>query len=197
MFTQTDLQTIVPVVREVVRADCGRSDTCILTTRVLIGVLARRSIPAQAVAMQIATYNPMAARYVREHGFPNDAAAVAALDAAGGYIGIAGSGEAPQRKGRWDGHLVAFVNACWLVDATLDQMSRPQRNVHFEPLVASVPRRAIRKRVGIRLFVGQCMVEYEPLDDRRWESSVDWTDPHIEQIVDEIDAYLKAPRKPA
>jgi hypothetical protein len=106
---------------------------CILASHVIHGALERLGYRSEVVAVEVNAANPAATRYAMSGcAGPQPADAFT--------IGVAGTDRATDD--RWDGHAVVLASARtdgrtrrWLLDATIEQASRPARNLHLMPLI--------------------------------------------------------------
>lgn len=151
----------------------GRTDTCVLTTRILLDILRERGFHGAPLPMSVAAYNDIGTTWLETHGSPRHHDHFEELRAAGGWIVTCGFGHEPEGPG-WAGHLVCAVDDV-LIDATLDQFSRPERGINLAPLVERAPRSLLMGRSSAELNVGRNRVVYEPCADRTYLRSLDWT----------------------
>jgi hypothetical protein len=111
-----------------------RPDSCIATTRVVIEALRYFGVTARPWAVDLQIYNAAAwaarAGDVPAADWPDDAWTIGIAPA-----GYAASGATDQNN---VGHVVA-VTAGRLVDASIDQASRPAKGLTLTPVVAALP----------------------------------------------------------
>lgn len=86
------------------------------------------------------------------------------------------------------GHLAALVDNKFLVDASLDQASRPQYDLHMPPvLVSEVPRDFRRGKKGTRHFIenakGDVVIYEHQLENKFYLISKDWTEESRRRIA--------------
>lgn len=110
-----------------------RPDTCILTTKLLLELLREHDIPALPLAAGAILLNAPMARLVQERGWPGHASVTQGWQRAfGAYsIGIGYHAEAGLATGptRYDHHVLCYVPGLGLLDASLDQASRPEHGI--------------------------------------------------------------------
>jgi hypothetical protein len=102
-------------------------NSCILTTRVGLGVLERYGVKARAQAVTAVAFNregwELASQNVPPSEWPDSAWAV----------GTEGTGKTDPETNAWDGHLVLVVRnpnrTRTLIDLTADQLDRPARGL--------------------------------------------------------------------
>ena len=158
---------IVTAVREAVLGEY-RQDSCIAATRVTIEVCRYFGIAARPEPVRVSAWTP-AAWANREAlagvplgQWPPDAWAV----------GITGGEHKP---GRWNGHLVAVAGE-WLLDASLDQLSRPARGLTLRAAAFTLPDgwdRTEPDTMHIAESSG-AVILYAPLGDDAWRRSPNW-----------------------
>lgn len=124
---QTRLKLIVNVVRQEVLRGWQR-DSCIASSRVLSEVLRYFGYTSEPFPVSVCAFNK--AGFERLNTGDHD---VANWPEEAWSVGIQGSGVS--KDNRWDGHLVLLVDGRWLVDPSLDQVSRPQRGIELHPAV--------------------------------------------------------------
>lgn len=106
---------------------------CVLASYTIRGALERLGYRAEVVAVEFNAANPAAVRYAMS-------GCTGPLPADAFTIGVAGT-DTVMADG-WDGHAVVLASARtdgrtrrWLLDATLEQASRPTKNLHLMPLI--------------------------------------------------------------
>jgi len=113
-------------------------DSCIETSRIVHLLLKDLGLASQVVPVEARIANEAAARFIVE----GDIQAIRERRN-GSYIVIVGA-PGPAAPGRWAGHLAVHCEGV-LIDASLDQASRPQHGIHIpEPWVVRVPRDFLR-----------------------------------------------------
>lgn len=121
-----DLDRIVAVVREEVLKEF-HADSCIASVKILSEVLDYFGHSSEPLPVIVCVFNAPAFQSLTA-GIPMEDWPEEAWS-----VGITGTGESKEK--RWDGHLVAMVDGKWLVDPSLDQASRPARNITMSPVV--------------------------------------------------------------
>ena len=166
------LSTIAKITREECRTVWG-SRTCIITTRVLIQVLEYFGQPARPQPVIVAVINQAAIDYLDQHpGTPPDEWPPQAWS-----VGVNGTGISNPATKNWDGHLVALLDDAtgehWLIDASLDQLSRPERGIELEPAVLLLNRPWDGRRESWTSPYGALIYEATPTPGD-WRHSPDW-----------------------
>jgi hypothetical protein len=158
------LHNVVAVVRNHV-LESFREDSCIASTRVLIDVLDYFGVVARPVPMRVLAFNaeayPLFTGGVGVADWPDSAWSV----------GIAASGK--HKPGRWDGHLVAFTST-HLLDASLDQMSRPARGIKLTGGAFRLPSEHDSAVLQWQRTDGVVLI-YERIEDNYWRRSGNWS----------------------
>lgn len=119
-------------------------DSCIASTKVVLGVLATFGIEAQPVVVETLAFNPAMVRRVEAEGrmpVNLDETTRWSSECGSWSVGIGMEADyAAHSPGGWPGHLVA-VSGMTLIDASLGQANRPQRGLYVPPaLVMAVTR---------------------------------------------------------
>jgi hypothetical protein len=152
------------------------ADSCVASTRVVIEVLDYFGIRAKPQPVRLRIFNPEATRLV--------AAGVELLpehkDAGAWIVEVEGTGRmtaGADGRRRWDGHLVAVaINPAGpdvAIDLSLDQASRPQRNIRLEPTSFVLPDGWRDRPFGIEQ--NGCTIAYTAIDSGNWRAG-DWTE---------------------
>lgn len=151
-------------------AGFGRG-TCILHTKLAVLQAKRDGIPARPLTCQVsvvnAAMNAIAERLGRApepHEWSDEAWG----------LGI-GYGKDPGSKG-YDGHVVLVVGEMLLLDLTLDQASRPLKDIHLRPgYFGPVPERFLRGKTTVAFTMNDSLVQYTALPkDRAFRNAPDW-----------------------
>ena len=98
--------------------------------------------------------------------------------------------------GKWNGHLVAIVGSRWLVDASIDQANRPQRNIKLpDVLVAPLVNDFVTGKMNLAIERKDGLyIEYraQPEDKESWKDTPNWTQRwQTKPVVNRIVAILK------
>jgi hypothetical protein len=142
-----------------------RIESCIATTRVIVNVCAYYGIAAHPMPVSVAAFSRAAWKLLGDgvpvSDWPREAGSVGV-----GCRRLLGKPLSTQ----WDGHLVAIAGN-YLLDGSLDQVSRPQRGLSLGPLAIGMPRdwdRVVCRADGV-------VIIYQPLDDLTWRRSNNWS----------------------
>jgi len=161
-MTALDPQHVAEVVRRHILTEY-RPDSCIASARAVIDVCGYFGIKAKPQPVRLMVWNRLGAEL---------AAAKLPVDqwpAAAWSVGIEATGD--YGNGRWDGHLVA-VTGTHLIDASLDQASRPDKGITVGPraelLPAGWPQRIVRAAPR------GAVVAWEPVEDEHYRDSPNW-----------------------
>jgi hypothetical protein len=146
-------------------------DSCICSTRILLGVAQAMGIEARPQAVHVEIRNAILVRYLDSTPSPTeDPDEIQRLKEAGAYMLRTDSEAAPVEGNAWNGHLVAVIEDSWLLDITADQFNRPRHGVTIDhPLVMpwNVDGASGRRSDDLT-------VDYYPSADLSYEDSPDW-----------------------
>lgn len=150
-----------------------RADSCIASTAIGIEVLTRLGILAEPLPVRAMVFNkPFVARIEKTGIFPQGDEIKTWTDEDGSYsLGI---GVGTQQPGKWAGHLVVLVEKAYLVDLSVDQASRPQYGMTFEPFAIKVENSFFS---GTPLVFGynDCTFRYDVIaSNLAYQASPDW-----------------------
>jgi hypothetical protein len=183
------LRAMSPVVRKTMLTKC-RPDCCVATCKILREVFAYYGYKARPFAVAVFIYNEaMQDLIARGVTFPEDLEKrVALFDEVGAW----GVGIHPEARGEPGvGHLVLGVGGK-LVDASLDQASRPERNINLPPLLSfDAPPGFFAERVKsqqIKGMVDGSLVIYKRVVNDTYRTSLNWREEHggVPELYDEI-----------
>lgn len=114
-----------------------KSDVCILSTRLILHVLASYGIPATALDCKVSVLNQ---EYLAMHEHLQDREHLTSedlqdefLERGAWHVAIGHRLNGEPDLGGYDGHVVAAVKNRWIVDATIQQAARPKKNIWTEP----------------------------------------------------------------
>lgn len=113
-------------------------------------------------------------------------------------LGIVGTGERVPETNGWDGHLVAYVDEAdsrWIVDASLDQFSRPQRGIELLPSVFSMPKPWTGDPMIFDKADGTVVVYRAMQNPGPWRRAPDWSG-HKAAAARAAGAAIRMLRKP-
>lgn len=151
-----------------------RADSCLESCRIGAMVLKEFGIAAEPRAVRTMAANPELSRHMAA-GNPMPATPEE-MDALGGWLVQIGDTGVPT-VGKWDGHLVLIARAekTWLVDLSIDQASRPHKNMILCPLAMPVPAEFLN---GVKTAVFDnatgCHLEYALVNDRSFLACPGW-----------------------
>lgn len=138
-------QALAEVARPII-LDSFSADSCIVSTRAAVEVLAAYGFTPEPVQVTALVMNRAATMAVDRWGFERASQIMSRYSAeerGGPWVVGVGFASGDDRPMRWPGHLIAAVtdgdDDTWLVDLSLDQAARPHKRLVVEPLAAQVP----------------------------------------------------------
>lgn len=165
-------------------------DSCIASTRIALDVLRHFGIETYALSVKAMLFN----RIYRDHyeaigRAPSDQEAEAWFAAGAHSIGLGYGGDG--RADRWPGHLVAIAARSYLVDLSLDQAARPQKDMEVTGHATPVTEAFLRGRgvLGIEAHDGTLITYQAVVGDKSYQASPNWTTPEsacIQRIIQEM-----------
>jgi hypothetical protein len=142
-----------------------RKQSCIATTRVIIDVCAYFGIKASPMAVSVIAFTKTA--WAQD----GDGAPVSEWPDDRYSVGIGFRSRLGHKLTKdWDGHLVAVTDK-WMLDGSLDQISRPEHSLSLCPLAIDVPPGwdgTLYRQDGV-------VITYQPLSDLTWRTSRNWS----------------------
>jgi hypothetical protein len=175
------LARLAPVVREEM-LKIAAPNCCIATVAVLCRVFRHYGFKARPLPVAVIIRNrKMVEAVAKGMAIPDDPKALRAwMEATGSWsLGIVPESaleSAMRGYAAFGGHLVCHVQDV-LVDASLDQASRPERDIVLPPFLATAARADFLE--GRKALVGKvngCEVTYRTLRTAEWRKSADWTE---------------------
>lgn len=155
-----------------------RPDSCIATTRAVVEVLHYFGQAARVQPVRVCAWNAEAAALVAAK------VTMSAWPRSAWSVGVTGTDQvAPD--GVWDGHLVA-VTTTHLVDASLDQFSRPHKGIVLDAAAFELaPDWATAGRMAMRQPAGQvlCYERMTAATGHRISSNLSAKHPDIRYVV--------------
>jgi hypothetical protein len=168
-----------------------REDSCIATTRICLDVCRALDISARPAAVTATAFNAPLVRWIREHprGTIDEMREFQRVSD-GHSVGV-GYPEGTNSQGPgWSGHLVLLAPAKspkWLLDASIDQASRPQHAMRLTPTVIDIDREFMSGKVLESYMPDGTMLWHQLIDNKQYLQSPDWTDrARRQQIVADI-----------
>ncbi|HWN96914.1 MAG TPA: hypothetical protein VNT99_17935 [Methylomirabilota bacterium] len=139
-------------------------DSCIASTRVALLVLHRFGIRAVAMPCKVKVFNPMYWKRIRE-----GVSDISKHLPGEWSVGI-GYGYGPTQPGRmaFNGHLVAVTDPSRgvMVDLSIDQISRPNKGIFFQPLAGTFD----GPQFGYETAGGTLQYDFDPTNTAYQES---------------------------
>jgi hypothetical protein len=176
-----------------------RPDSCIASTKIAIDVLSYFAIEAKPMVVRMLAYNALAWEAVSRQEQPD-------WDAGAWSLGLGFPGDPPDPT-KWDGHLVAVSKeivegqVC-ILDLSMDQASRPHKQMTMEPSVFRIPEGVdeawVQGEIPVMFESPEgCLVSYMAFpDDKSYSLSTNWADIKTRKettgvIIRAINALLK------
>jgi hypothetical protein len=175
-------EAMSPIVRPTM-LESFSPDCCIATCRVLRDVFAEYGYRAEAIPVTVQVLNGPMQALLELGPLPDDRAERIALFNKTGAWGVGIGGDKPLAPGKYCGHLVLNVHR-YLVDASIDQVSRPEHNMALPPLIAfpAPPGffAAKPKGQGVSGMIGETLIAYKRLRDDSYRTGRGWREAHTE-----------------
>lgn len=152
-------------------------DSCIATARATLEVLRRIGVDAYALPVQAVAFNRPVWQWAQEHGrFPVVGSEDYPEDGYG--IGVGVGPETPEDGQGWNGHLVVIAERKWMLDFSIDQMSRPQYGLRIsEPVIVEVGEKFLRSHgdVAAVTWTGEVVIQYATAPEKQgYKTSPNW-----------------------
>ena len=170
-WTAAPLKRMLAAVRDRVLQHY-RPDSCIATTKAIIEIV--RPADAYALHVKALVMNGPFVDLLGSGADPESPEGIAAGTESGAWAVHVGAGD--PEPGKWAGHLVAIVERKWLVDASIDQASRPEHDIHLtEPVVAKVTEAFLRGKEPLLVVVKKAFIRYDAVPgDKSYRASPNW-----------------------
>ena len=174
-----------------------RKDSCIASTRITVEVFTRLGFKTIPLPCQVQIYNSKFREiFEREKHWPTKEEMEKWITEGAWGIGI---GFGDNKEEGYLGHLVAIVENKHLIDSSIDQAERPNKEIFFPAILVTEVNRDFRRGKDKLTIVNDrgTVMLYEPkIKDGKWEASPDWTVisrhiPAIERILLEIQQELE------
>lgn len=169
--------------------------SCIASTRIAIDVLAEFGIAADALPVHAYIFNAPLWKRLEAGECPEAREIERLYEVDGSWsIGLGFGGDMGENK--WPGHLVALVRRPQvIVDLSLDQASRPERQIHLAPIVAPADQSFLAGAGQLVGSVNDTVIAYETIEEHGYLGSPDWKERErhrrvVPEIVERIRARL-------
>lgn len=153
-----------------------RADSCIASTRIGLDVLDHFGILAEPLPVSVTIFNPvMVEKYDEGMTLPQSKQEMEEWVRLYGAwaIGLGHGGD--QGPLKWPGHLVMLVEKELLVDLSIDQVNRPQRNIVLHPFATNTFPEFLSGEEGLCAKVNGCMLRYLVLKGNKgYTTSPNW-----------------------
>lgn len=152
-------------------------DSCIATARATLDVLRKVGVDAYVLPVQAVAFNRPVWEWAVAHGrFPLVGSEDYPEDGYG--IGVGVGPENTEDGVGWNGHLVVIAERRWLLDFSIDQMSRPQFGLTIsEPVIIEVGEKFLRSRgdVAAVTWTGESVIQYATAPEKQdYKNSPNW-----------------------
>lgn len=132
------LDALVDKIPALLAAAGYRADSCVRATRIACLALSEIGVMASPLPVLFSGYSPRYVEAVRRGELTLDGDPISQdlqdrLMAEGAWNLRIGDPETPARDGRYPGHLTTLVERRWVADTTIQQASRPTKQMTFEP----------------------------------------------------------------
>lgn len=171
-------------------------ESCIGSTRITVEVMKKLKVPVKPLVTKLYATNIVMAKLIEEHGYPDPETLDRWVEEHGAHsIGLGYGPPTPDDPG-WDGHLVAFVGGRYVVDAAVDQVERPEKNIHVPDVLVAHPESGfIVGKKPMIVWLPAAMLRYEVMvpPDLGYKDSPNWrkryqTQPAVERILHQLRA---------
>ncbi len=165
---------------------------CVAATRIVIEVL--KKFHFKDLKPLVVEANVFNETYVKKGRTPeSDEEAQAWLAEGAWHVVIGDKKQELEDKKMWPGHLVTAVNDKYIVDLSIEQATRPHKNIHMAPLASVVPEEFVKQSDRCGLMFNNCLVVYvSHPEDKSYEKAKDWWDKKAcEELVKEITEDIK------
>lgn len=165
-----DFERLVTLAREETLARYANPNSCVATTRVLLAALRNLGVRAKPYAVGVLVFNKagweLSEQQVPIEQWPDEA----------WTLGVTATGAVSGK--RWDGHLIAVAAdpvaaRWWLLDGSLDQLSRPAKGIVLRPL--AMPLQVPGQPITFTDESGTRVIYASPQSAGRWRDAPDWT----------------------
>jgi hypothetical protein len=163
-----------PALREEYTPDC-----CIAAAAILTRVFAEYGYKAEVLTVAVAVYNQAMVKVLNQGiAIPNEPNAREMFFSITGAWGVGitpGSAAVSAKKGidGFGGHLILRVND-YLIDATIQQVSRPEKKIVLPPMLVIDKADELVKGGKRAVQVGSCVVVYVPIVNETYRTAPDW-----------------------
>jgi hypothetical protein len=149
------------------------SDSCIGSTAIALAALRAFGVTAHPIAGRLLVCNPPMVRHIqRGEPSPDSSPAQLAKCQQDGCwqvaVGFGADGKRQALPGKWAGHLWLLADdqeCAWMIDLSLDQANRPQRQIALESLAAPLTTELISPFIDgqqhLALELNGCMLVYK------------------------------------
>lgn len=169
--------------------------TCSVTaTRLIYDVLTKLHFKVKPLAVEARVYNPMYTQKLRPP--ENDEEANKWLEE-GCWSVILGD-LVPKVANKWPGHLVAIINDVCIMDLTIVQAYRPDKNLLVNPVFAEINEAFIQGDIQRGVMNNDCLIVYQAVPyNQDWLKARDWIDKKaIENMEKDVLAEIRLSKQP-
>jgi hypothetical protein len=166
----------------------------VTATRVIYDVLTKLHFKVKPMAVEARVYNPLYTQKLRPP--ENDEEANKWLEE-GCWSVILGD-LVPKAANKWPGHLVAIINDVCIMDLTIVQAYRPDKNVIVNPVFAEINEAFIQGDIQRGVMNNDCLIVYQAVPyNQDWLKSRDWADKKaVENIEKDVLEEIRIRKNP-
>ena len=166
----------------------------VTATRVIYDVLTKLHFKVKPLAVEARVYNPLYTQKMRPP--ENDEEANKWLEE-GCWSVILGD-LVPKAVNKWPGHLVAIINDACIMDLTIVQAYRPDKNVIVNPVFAEINEAFIQGDLQRGVINNDCLIVYQGVPyNQDWLKAKDWNNKKaVEELEKDIVQRMR-PKKPS
>lgn len=153
-----------------------REDCCIMATATLIDVMDYFKLRVRPLSVKAQIFNPEMSRRIEESGLPT--LEEAEKDWFPRSCWSVGLGHGEEQPWKWPGHLVGILKEEILIDLTMDQCRRPEKNIELPGVVLIPLDGDFLKAEGAMIgFLNGCRVHYVAFpEDQSYKKARDWSE---------------------
>lgn len=166
----------------------------VTATRVIYDVLTKLHFKVKPLAVEARVYNPLYTQKMRPP--ENDEEANKWLEE-GCWSVILGD-LVPKAVNKWPGHLVAIINDACIMDLTIVQAYRPDKNVIVNPVFAEINEAFIQGDLQRGVTNNDCLIVYQGIPyNQDWLKAKDWSNKKaVEDIEKDILQEIRIRKNP-
>lgn len=167
----------------------------ITATRVVFDVLAKSNFKVRPLAVQARVYNPLYTQKMR----PPESDEEANQWLEEGCWSIVYGGSEKKVANKWPGHLVAVVNDACIIDLSIVQAYRPDKNLIVNPVFAEINDEFLSGEIQRGVNNNGCLIVYKAIpEDDTYTKNKSWIDKKAIEILekDVVQLMRESNKKP-